>query len=116
MRHLITLFSVVLLGSIESGSLQAQTVTDIERNVYKTVTISKQVWFAENLRTTKYRNGNLINTTSYTKQDIRNEAKPTYQWPSNAVDKNIETYGRLYTWYAVTDSRGICPVGWQGNG
>ncbi|MEA4868576.1 MAG: fibrobacter succinogenes major paralogous domain-containing protein [Rikenellaceae bacterium] len=22
-------------------------------------------------------------------------------------------YGRLYTWYAVTDSRNICPAGWH---
>ena len=25
----------------------------------------------------------------------------------------MASYGRLYTWYAVTDNRGICPTGWH---
>ena len=26
---------------------------------------------------------------------------------------NTDTYGNLYNWYAVNDSRGLCPVGWH---
>ena len=25
----------------------------------------------------------------------------------------VITYGRLYTWHAATDSRGLCPTGWH---
>jgi len=103
----LTLFCFGLTG------LQAQTVKDIDGNVYKTVTIGTQVWMAENLKTTKYRNGDLIRTTSPATLDISGESTPKYQWAYDGNESNVATYGRLYTWYAVTDSRIVCPTGWH---
>lgn len=91
----------------------SNTVTDIDGNVYHTVTIGTQVWLIENLRVTKYQNGDLIGTTNPATLDISAESTPKYQWAYEGNESNVPTYGRLYTWYAITDSRGVCPVGWH---
>jgi len=89
------------------------TVIDIDGNVYKTITIGRQVWMAENLKTTKYRNGDLIGTTTPATLDIEAENAPKYQWAYDENISNVDIYGRLYTWYAANDSRGACPTGWN---
>ncbi len=86
-------------------------LTDIDGNVYnKAVTIGTQVWMVENLKTTKYSNGDTIGTTT---GDISSESTPKYQWAYDGDEKNADTYGRLYTWYAATDPRNVCPTGWH---
>jgi len=87
------------------------TIKDIDGNLYNNaVTIGTQVWMVENLRTTKYNNGDSIGTTT---SDIANESTPKYQWAYDGDESNAATYGRLYTWYAVADSRNVCPTGWH---
>jgi uncharacterized protein (TIGR02145 family) len=100
----------------EPNNLQNPTITtvkDIEGNIYHTIVIGNQTWMIENLKTTKYRNGDLIGTTNPINKDISNETTPKYQWAYNGDENNIETYGRLYTWYTVNDSRKIAPLGWH---
>jgi uncharacterized protein (TIGR02145 family) len=97
----------ILIGDEE------QLVADIDGNVYNTVNIGTQVWMAENLKTTSYRNGDLIGTTTHAALDIRSEVISKYQWAYNGEENNVEAYGRLYTWYVATDSRNVCPVGWH---
>jgi uncharacterized protein (TIGR02145 family) len=86
---------------------------DIDGNVYKTMTIGTQEWMAENIKTTKYRNGDLIPTTIPATLDISGESSSEYQWAYDSNESNANDYGRLYTWYAVTDSRNVCPTGWH---
>ncbi len=90
--------------------MSANQLTDQNGNIYNSVTIGTQIWMAENLKTTKYSNGDAIPTTTL---DISNESTPKYQWSYGDDSTNIATYGRLYTWYAVVDSRNICPTGWH---
>ncbi|MEN6619594.1 MAG: fibrobacter succinogenes major paralogous domain-containing protein [Rikenellaceae bacterium] len=89
----------------------AITVNDIDGNVYNTIIIGTQVWLVENLKTTKYRNGDPIpNVTSNSAWSILTTgAYCNYNNDSN----NSTIYGRLYNWYAVTDSRNVCPSGWH---
>lgn len=86
-------------------------IADNEGNTYSIVNIGAQVWMKENLATSKYNNGNNIGTT--TSLDISTEPTPKYQWAYGDNESNVATYGRLYTFYAVTDVRGVCPTGWH---
>jgi uncharacterized protein (TIGR02145 family) len=89
------------------------SISDIDGNQYHTVTIGTQLWMAENLKTTKYQNGAQVGTTTPAQLNITGESTPKYQWAAGADENNIPTYGRLYTWYAITDDRNICPLGWH---
>lgn len=86
-------------------------VSDIDGNVYKTVKIGNQIWMAENLKVTKYRNGNTIpNVTDYT--SWANLTSGAYSDFFN--DPNIGViYGHLYNFYTVLDNRQLCPTGWH---
>jgi uncharacterized protein (TIGR02145 family) len=84
---------------------------DVDGNVYTTVTIGTQVWMAENLKTTKYRNGNAI-ATNLTDAAWSSTITGAYSIYNNDAANNT-TYGKLYNWYAVADSRNLCPVGWH---
>ncbi|UCE19679.1 MAG: hypothetical protein JSV84_04865 [Gemmatimonadota bacterium] len=95
----VDLFDIVKIANITLGidSCPSTTVTDIDGNVYQTITIGTQVWMAENLKVTHYRNGDYISyATSYDNDE-----------------NNIATYGLLYNWSAVNDSRGLAPEGWH---
>jgi uncharacterized protein (TIGR02145 family) len=89
------------------------TINDIDGNTYNVITVGTQIWMAENLRTTKYNNGDLIGTTLPSTLDISYETSPKYQWAPDDNESNVAVYGRLYTWYVVTDSRNICPTNWH---
>jgi len=103
-----------LRTKFDPASFVTGTVSDVEGNSYVTVKIGNQTWMAENLKAVKYRNGDAIATTT-ANQDISFaiDQSPKYQWAYDTNAANATKYGRLYTWYAVTDSRGIAPTGWH---
>jgi uncharacterized protein (TIGR02145 family) len=106
----VALFLTISCNKVENNPL---SMTDPDGNVYTSVTIGKQVWMAENLKTSKYRNGDLIGTTIPATLHITGENSPGYQWAYDGDEANVPAYGRLYTWWAVTDRRKICPAGWH---
>ena len=87
------------------------TVTDIDGNVYQTLVIGNQEWMTENLKVTHYRNGDQIpNITN--NGDWYGLSSGAYGVFNN-TPANADTYGNLYNWYAVDDSRNIAPEGWH---
>lgn len=87
------------------------TVTDIDGNVYNTITIGTQVWMVENLRTTRYRDGTAIPNV---KDNITWAALQTGAYCDYGnTPANSTAYGRLYNWYAAAGSYNICPTGWH---
>jgi uncharacterized protein (TIGR02145 family) len=94
-----------------NNSKTTGTVKDVDGNVYKTVKIGNQWWMAENLEVTHYRNGDAIPKVIQNNEWI---ALSTGAYSSCQNNKaNDTTYGLLYNWYAVTDSRNIAPKGWH---
>lgn len=92
-------------------NLDYGTVTDQDGNSYATIQIGNQTWMAENLRTSTYCNGDTIPnvTDNLAWENLTNGAWSHY-------DNNSQyeiPYGKLYNWYAVDDSRNICPCGWH---
>lgn len=109
---LFLLLGLILLFTNRCGEDDSEnsTVTDIDGNVYQTVTIGTQVWMVENLKTTKFRDGTSI-------QNITDESEwykitsPAYCWYNNDIS-NKRTYGALYNWYAVNTGK-LAPTGWH---
>jgi len=87
------------------------TVTDIDGNVYNTVTIGTQVWMVENLKVTHYNNGTAIplvtDGTAWTSLTT-----PGYCWYNNNYVTYGSVYGALYNWYTVNTGN-LCPAGWH---
>ncbi|MBK9448108.1 MAG: fibrobacter succinogenes major paralogous domain-containing protein [Bacteroidetes bacterium] len=109
MKRLTVLFCVLTLLGMH---LRAQSVADIEGNIYTIVQIGRQYWLQENLRVTQFGDGSPIETTNPASLNICTEKSPLYQWAYDDNLNNVAAYGRLYTWYTIADSRKLCP--WAG--
>jgi len=87
-----------------------ETVTDIDGNVYHTITIGTQVWMVENLKTTKLNDGTPIPLV-VADTDWYPKITPGYCWYNNDIAyKN--TYGALYNWYIISTGQ-LAPIGWH---
>ena len=87
-------------------------ITDIDNNTYKTVVYGNgQEWMAENLRTSKYSNGEVIQNVENAEQ-WKSLTTGAWAYYENKVENNI-AHGKLYNFYAVSDSRKLCPSGWK---
>ena len=96
---------------IYNPNLTYGRVNDIEGNSYRTIEIGNQVWMADNLRSTKYRNGTPILNVTVPIQ-FYNYKTGVWCYYNNDSTYNIP-YGKLYNWYAVTNSNQLCPIGWH---
>jgi uncharacterized protein (TIGR02145 family) len=78
---------------------------------YPFVTICDQDWMDKNWDGTTFRNGDVI--PEVTDQSAW-AALTTPAWCYYDNDPaNGAIYGKLYNWYAVSDPRGLAPVGWR---
>jgi uncharacterized protein (TIGR02145 family) len=107
--------STVNLQVCDNGG-NGNTVTDIDGNVYGTVIIGTQVWMQENLKVSKYRNGdaitaNLSNTDSSNGDWYSSTSGAYTLYNNDTINNNL--FGKLYNWYSLVDPRGLCPTGWH---
>jgi uncharacterized protein (TIGR02145 family) len=87
-------------------------IIDADGNAYLSVNIENQSWMAENLRVTHYSNGDPISnvTDNATWSTLSIGA---YCWYNNDETNFKKPYGAFYNWFAVNDTRGLCPTGWH---
>jgi uncharacterized protein (TIGR02145 family) len=95
--------------------IQAQTVTDVDGNVYNTVNIGAQTWMKENLKTTKFNDGTAVPFVRDT-LTWAGLSTPAYCWiDTNPAIRKI--YGPLYNWFTVDSQsngdKNVCPIGWH---
>lgn len=111
-------FIVLLLVGCDSDSTGpdiddgvTDSVWDIDGNMYQTIRIGDHWWMAENLKVTLYRDSTPIPhvTEDMAWRDVTSGAYCNY----GNDTANGSTYGLLYNWYAVDDSRGLAPEGWH---
>jgi uncharacterized protein (TIGR02145 family) len=113
-----------------SFSCGPSTVSDIDGNIYNTVSIGTQCWTVTNLRVRRYNDSTEIRfnnsggsggTTSQTWSVLNYGAHTIYANDSVASPSNLTTYGYLYNWYAAkgianagsTTYKNICPTDWH---
>ena len=102
-------FCIAIAGCAEDET--DDSVVDVDGNTYQTVTIGSQEWFAENLRTSSYANGDpiphVVDSTEW--NNLTTDGYCLYENdPQNEIPN-----GKLYNWYAIADERNACPTGWH---
>jgi uncharacterized protein (TIGR02145 family) len=78
------------------------------------ISIGNQKWSSQNLSIKTFRNGDKI-PEAKTKEEwerFGNEKKPAWCYYNNDSIKGSK-YGILYNFYAISDSRGLAPIGWR---
>ena len=90
---------------------ESGTLIDNDGHSYKYKQFGTQVWMTENLRTSKYSNGENITNTTLATDWIHSYSGAWCDYNNDVA--NDSKYGKLYNWYAVSDSRKIAPTGWH---
>jgi len=83
---------------------------DGDGNKYDTIVIGTQTWLKQNLKTTKYINGDKIYSISNNEEWISWQIG-AYCWYNNDPETYKNTYGALYNWDVAKAN--ICPTGYH---
>jgi uncharacterized protein (TIGR02145 family) len=106
----------LVIGTISCSDQESKTSNELASRPIvppqnNEVRIGIQVWMTKNLNVSRYRNGDIIPEV----QDPTEWANlTTGAWCYNNNNASIgRIYGKLYNWAAVTDPRGLAPIGWH---
>ena len=98
--------------TLNAAAVTPAAATDINGNTYPSVNIGSQTWMQKNLNVSKYKNGDIIPQVTDPTQWY-NLTTGAWCWYNNDSATYAATYGKLYNWYAVNDSRVLAPDGWH---
>lgn len=88
-----------------------ETISDVDGNIYRILAIDSQQWMRENLRTSRYRDGSIIPEKTFDR-DWENDREGAWCWFWNDIQYDA-AQGKLYNFHAVTNTKGLCPLGWS---
>lgn len=115
MKDAATKAYVDLLGDklrmLENTVNAGGAIKDADGNLYNIVQIGNQLWMAENLRTTRYNDGQDIPHRIFNHYDSSVVTTPAYYWYNND-ETYKDPYGALYTYSTVATGK-LCPAGWH---
>jgi uncharacterized protein (TIGR02145 family) len=101
----------IVPGISEANPPAVESILDADGNAYTSVVIGTQEWLSQNLKTSKYCNGDPLVTDLFS---ISWQSSSVGAWAYYNDDPTMnDTFGKLYNFYAVTDTRGVCPCGWH---
>ena len=107
-----------IFGNCEGQEAAAWSCGDeleYQGDMYATVEIGEQCWFGENLQNAAYRNGDPLSPSTTWAYGADDGECFSLSPDGDACDEgwSYDEYGRLYSWVAVNDDRGLCPTGWH---
>ena len=112
-KYYVRAFAFNQLGISYSNQIEFTTL-NIEDSLFESVKIGTQIWTSRNLDVSTYRNGDTIRHARTPEEWQDAASKGEGAWSYRYHDpKNGEVYGKLYNWYAVSDSRGLAPTGYH---
>ena len=111
LNDLLDLLSAYGNCAAEESPWQCGAPLEYQGYDYETVQIGEQCWFAENLRAENYRNGDVIPAGLSDSEWVIYHRGATTVYQNDAA--NLEQFGRLYNWFAVTHEGAMCPHGWH---
>jgi uncharacterized protein (TIGR02145 family) len=79
-----------------------------------TIKLGDQTWMSNNLNVDKFNNGDIIKeikTEDEWKDAIKSKS-PAWCYYDNNIE-NGKKHGKIYNWYAISDPRGLAPLGWR---
>ena len=104
-------------ANLGSGS-NTDTVTDVDGNIYRTVTLGGQMWMAENLAVTRMNDGSEIAEYAFG-QNWNGGGLPRFQWADTTDLMGLHDdelpnnfYGAMYNDFALAHSA-LAPEGWR---
>ena len=118
-KYFVRAYALNLSGTGYGGTIiffTPKEISDADGNNYHSVItryreVGQQEWMIENLKVTKYSNGDPISNASDGVQWANTSAGAFCSYGNDI--SNCTPYGQLYNWYAVNDSRKLCPSGWH---
>lgn len=128
---LLFIFNITTIFCQEKSQFQIEnwrtllydSITDIDGNKYSQQKMGNQIWLVENLKVTRFNNGDTIiklqdsllwiSTNSPAFCNVEGRTFYSQRGSEGILHKDTLLEEQFYNSYVITDSRNVCPQGWH---